>query len=119
MMNERPLTVTRRVFVQRAAIIVGSLIATACGASNPPQKTPTAKPSVVPPDVSLPTPGPVPSPSPTQATEQTIYVNPSDASASDTNPGTESRPLKTIAQAAGITADNIAHGIATIVMISP
>lgn len=115
MTNERPSTVTRRVFVQRAAILLGSLITTACGAGQPTKGTPTPKPSLAP-SVAPSTPPATP---PAQTIEQTVHVNPRDANASDTNPGTESRPLKTIARAAGIAADNIARDIATTVILYP
>lgn len=116
---------TRRAFVQRAAIVLGSLIAAGCGASNQGTKTPTAggsptqvarpsapKPSFSPPLLPTPTP-------PIGLTEQIVSVDTLNPNADDANPGTQDRPLKTVAKAASIAADNTQRNIGTRVIIAP
>ncbi len=118
--DDRP-HLTRRAFVQRAAIVLGSLITVACGAGNTGTKTPTAgvsptrianTPSPKPPLVPTPTPAVRPS-------EQVVYVDNLHANADDANVGTQDRPLKTIGKAAAIAADNTQQSIGTRVLIAP
>lgn len=54
-----------------------------------------------------------------QVAAQTVHVATQDPAASDTNPGTESEPLKTISRGAEIAQDNSAQGISTRVLIHP
>ena len=53
------------------------------------------------------------------AVSQNIYVNPNLSNASDSNPGSEILPLKTLEAAAKIVNKNIQNNIGTRVVISP
>jgi hypothetical protein len=106
---------TRRSFVQGAAATLVSLIAAACGANTTPTKTPT-------PALRIPSPSPVPAPTGTPSigvTERVLYVDALDAHADDANSGTADRPLKTIAKAATIAADNSLGSMSVRVIINP
>ena len=108
-------TITRRAFVQRAAIMLGSLITVACSANKPVSNPPTVKPPVAPSPTPASSPPALPSPIPAQ----TLYVNMLHANAGDANPGTIDRPLKTVAKAAGIALENNLRNIGTTVIIFP
>jgi hypothetical protein len=106
---------SRRAFVQGAAVTLVSLITAACGANTPPTKPPT-------PVLRPPSPSPVPAPTGTPSVgviERVIYVDALDAHADDTNPGTADRPLKTIGKAATIAADGSLGSMAVRVIINP
>lgn len=54
-----------------------------------------------------------------QTMDETIHVNVAHSSASDTNPGTESQPLKTLQKAVDQAMDNKDNSISTRVVIHP
>lgn len=121
MKNERSLKITRRAFVQCAAVALGSLITAACNAQNTDDDAPTA---VVPPPMPTgapprPVPVVIPPAPPAPFPAQMIFVNALAANANDANPGTESRPLKTIAKAADLALANNLRDIGTQVVIYP
>ncbi len=115
--DERP-RITRRTFVTRAAITLASLITAACGADNAVKRTPT--PVQTPPPLEPPFPVPPTPPPPTPNTlAQVLYVDTLDARASDANPGTADRPLKTIGKAAAMALDPALGSKSAWVMIAP
>lgn len=119
MKDNRSPTITRRAFARGAAVMIGSLITAACGASTTPTKIPTVvrSPTSAP---RLPSPAPVPSSTPSVGlTEHLIYVDTRNANADDANPGTADRPLKTIGKAAAIAADNSLGNMSIRIIISP
>lgn len=116
MRNGRSPTISRRAFVQRTAILVGTLLTAACGAS---QTKPVATTVVPTPTVSA-TPTPIVQPSATPvAFDHMLVVDIAHPDADDTNPGTADRPLKTIAKAADIAVQNNLRKMSTRVLIAP
>ena len=117
MKNDGSPTITRRSFVQRAAIILGSLITAACTANKPTPDTATSVPSTAP--IVKPTPVATTSVAPPIAFDHILFVNLSDSNADDGNPGTENRPLKTIAKATDLAVQNNLRNTSTRVIIYP
>lgn len=117
MKNDRSPTITRRAFVQRAAIILGSLITASCSANKTAPDTATAVPSLTP--TVKPAPVATPSIAPSDAFDHVLFVNISDPNADDANPGTENRPLKTIAKAADLAVQNNLRNTSTRVVMYP
>ncbi len=115
-------TISRRAFVQRAgraAIVLGALLTAACGA-NQTKPTPTTvgmPPTPIPP--GTPTPVVRPSLPPPVAFDQTLIVDLAHPNANDANPGTDDRPLKTIAKAADIAMQNNVRKMSTRIVIAP
>ena len=120
MRNDGSSAITRRSFVLRAgraAIILGSLVTAACGAKKP---VPNSTTAVLPPTpTAKPAPVVTPSPSPPDAFDHILFVNLFHADADDANPGTEDRPLKTIAKAAALAVQNNLRNTSTRVVIYP
>lgn len=108
--------ITRRRFVQRAAIVLGTLITAACGAGGTPTPAPTRAPAPTP----RPTSAPPPSATPPSigAADQTLVVDGAHPDASDTNPGSDARPLKTVAKAAELAVQNNLRRVSTRVVIA-
>ncbi len=116
--NDRAPAITRRLFVQRAAILLGTLVTAACGAS---QQTPApatvrapATPVAKPTAIAQPT-----APTPTPTFDQTLVVDLAHPNADDANPGTDDRPLKTITKAADLAMQNNLRKVSTRVVIAP
>lgn len=109
--------ITRRAFVQRAAIALGSLITVACTANTRVPNSTVAVPS--PASTVKPTSVATPSIAPSDTSDHVLVVNIADPSADDANPGTESRPLKTIAKAVDLAMQNNLQNIGTRIVIYP
>ncbi|MGI8855659.1 MAG: hypothetical protein ACR2JW_07910, partial [Thermomicrobiales bacterium] len=116
--NDRASAITRRLFVQRAAILLGTLVTAACGANQPTPVPATVRtpptPIIKPTPVAQPT-----APTPTPTFDQTLVVDLAHPNANDANPGTDDRPLKTIAKAADLAMQNNLRKVSTRVIIAP
>lgn len=117
MKNDSSPAITRRSFVQRTAIILGTLITAACGANKPaPPPTTTVRP---PTPTVRPAPVATPSVPPPDAFDHVLFVNLSHPNADDANPGTVDRPLKTIAKTVDLAVQNNLRNTSTRIVIYP